>query len=94
LLSFATTTILLLGLTFYCLFDKKKITAHSLGRPSRSDFVQSEITEMGRRAHEYLLQHLTKNVSIQKYKKEMLYYEHQMNVEAAEPSENRVLEST
>jgi len=44
LLSFATTTILLLGLTFYCLFDKKKITAHSLGRPSRSDFVQSEFT--------------------------------------------------
>ena len=55
---------------------------------------KSEITEMGRRAHEYLLQHLTKNVSIQKYKKEMLYYEHQMNVEAAETSENRVLEST
>ena len=45
MLSFATTTILLLGLTFYCLFDKKKITAHSRGRPSRSDFVQCDFVE-------------------------------------------------
>jgi len=37
-------TILLLGLAFHCfVIEKRKSLCHSLGRPSRSDFVQSEV---------------------------------------------------
>ena len=39
-------TILLLGLAFHCfVIEKRKSLCHSLGRPSRSDFVQSEFVE-------------------------------------------------
>ncbi|MDB8784939.1 hypothetical protein ABHC48_17325, partial [Ruminococcus sp. 1001136sp1] len=38
-------TILLVGLGFHCFLLKcKEKLRHSLGRPSRSDFVQSEFT--------------------------------------------------
>jgi hypothetical protein len=39
-------TILLLGLIIYCLFKLKRKLRHSLRRPSRSDLVQSEFTEL------------------------------------------------
>ena len=39
-------TILLLGLAFHCfVIEKRKSLCHSLGRPSRSDFVQSEFVK-------------------------------------------------
>ena len=39
-------TILLLGLAFHCfVIEKRKSLCHSLGRPSRSDFVQSVFNE-------------------------------------------------
>jgi len=39
-------TILLLGLAFHCfVIENRKSLCHSLGRPSRSDFVQSEFVE-------------------------------------------------
>ena len=38
-------TILLLGLAFHCfVIENRKSLCHSLGRPSRSDFVQFEFT--------------------------------------------------
>lgn len=38
----------------------------------------SEIEQMGQRAHEYLLHHLTKNISISKYKRAIFSYEQQV----------------
>ena len=54
----------------------------------------SEIIEMGRRAHEYLLQNLTKNISIQKYKKVMLTYGQQLVQDTAADDESKVWEQT
>ena len=42
-------TILLLGLAFHCfVIENRKSLCHSLGRPSRSDFVQFEFDERAR----------------------------------------------
>jgi hypothetical protein len=39
-------TILLLGLAFHCfVIENRKSLCHSLGRPSHSDFVQSQFVE-------------------------------------------------
>ena len=41
-------TILLLGLAFHCfVIEKRKSLCHSLGRPSRSDFVQFMFAGLG-----------------------------------------------
>jgi len=40
-------TILLLGLAFHCfVIENRKSLCHSLGRPSRSDFVQFQFVEL------------------------------------------------
>ena len=54
----------------------------------------TEIAEMGKRAHDYLMEHLTKKISIQKYKKEMLDYEQQLVQSTVEADEDQVWERT
>jgi glycosyltransferase involved in cell wall biosynthesis len=48
---------------------------------------ESEIAEMGRRAHEYLMSHLTKNISISKYKRALRSYEQQLVQVSTAPDE-------
>ena len=50
----------------------------------------SELAEMGRKAHDYLMGHLTKNLSINKYKKAMLTYEQQLLQTPVEVTESEI----
>ncbi len=50
----------------------------------------SEVAEMGRKAHEYLMGHLTKSLSINKYKKAMLTYEQQLLQAPAQVTESQI----
>ena len=50
----------------------------------------SELAEMGRKAHEYLLGNLTKNLSINKYKKAMLNNEQQLLQTSTAPAESEL----
>ncbi len=52
----------------------------------------SELAEMGRKAHEYLMGHLTKSLSINKYKKAMLNNEQQLLQVSTAPAEGELRE--
>ncbi len=55
---------------------------------------ESEIVEMGKRAHDYLLNHLTKNISISKYKRAIRSYEQQLVQVTTIPDEGELRERT